>query len=65
MERHIPCPACRKRSEPRAQNPSFPFCSERCRLIDLGRWFGEEYRMPARTGEGEEQPPTPDDGSET
>lgn len=23
----------------------FPFCSERCRLIDLGRWFDEEYRV--------------------
>jgi endogenous inhibitor of DNA gyrase (YacG/DUF329 family) len=27
--------------------PSFPFCSERCRLIDLGRWLGEGYRIPA------------------
>jgi len=24
----------------------FPFCSERCHLVDLGRWFGEEYRIP-------------------
>ena len=24
----------------------FPFCSERCQLIDLGRWLGEEYRVP-------------------
>jgi len=23
-----------------------PFCSERCRMIDLGRWAAEEYRMP-------------------
>jgi endogenous inhibitor of DNA gyrase (YacG/DUF329 family) len=26
--------------------PQFPFCSPRCRLIDLGRWLGEEYRVP-------------------
>lgn len=27
-------------------NKAFPFCSERCQLIDLGRWLGEEYRIP-------------------
>lgn len=27
--------------------PSFPFCSERCRLIDLGRWIDEAYAIPA------------------
>jgi len=26
-------------------NPFRPFCSERCRLIDLGRWASEEYRL--------------------
>jgi endogenous inhibitor of DNA gyrase (YacG/DUF329 family) len=25
----------------------FPFCSDRCRLIDLGRWHDEEFRIPA------------------
>ncbi|HEU5336843.1 MAG TPA: DNA gyrase inhibitor YacG [Terriglobales bacterium] len=35
------CPTCKKlvlRSD-----PEFPFCSERCRLIDLGRWASEGY----------------------
>jgi endogenous inhibitor of DNA gyrase (YacG/DUF329 family) len=27
--------------------PDRPFCSPRCRLIDLGRWLGEDYRFPA------------------
>ncbi len=40
------CPICGQRVAPREQNPGFPFCSERCRLIDLGRWLGEEYRVP-------------------
>jgi endogenous inhibitor of DNA gyrase (YacG/DUF329 family) len=31
----------------RAEWPQFPFCSPRCRLIDLGRWLGEEYRIAA------------------
>ena len=26
--------------------PSAPFCSERCRLIDLGRWLDEAYSLP-------------------
>jgi endogenous inhibitor of DNA gyrase (YacG/DUF329 family) len=29
------------------ENPDRPFCSERCRLIDLGRWAEESYRIPA------------------
>jgi len=28
------------------QNPSRPFCSERCKLIDLGAWASEAYRVP-------------------
>ena len=27
-------------------NPFRPFCSEKCRLVDLGRWAGEDYRIP-------------------
>jgi endogenous inhibitor of DNA gyrase (YacG/DUF329 family) len=27
-------------------NPYRPFCSERCKLIDLGAWLGEQYRIP-------------------
>lgn len=40
------CPICR--GEASAQrNPSFPFCSERCQMVDLGRWLNEEYTLPA------------------
>jgi endogenous inhibitor of DNA gyrase (YacG/DUF329 family) len=35
-----------------AEWPHFPFCSRRCRLIDLGRWLGEDYRVPPEA-EGE------------
>jgi hypothetical protein len=35
-----------------------PFCCERCRLIDLGRWLDEKQRLPAEPEEEEEgQPP--------
>ncbi len=41
------CPICRKAVATRGENRSFPFCSERCRQIDLGKWLGEEYALPA------------------
>ena len=37
------CPTCR--SLVLAGNEDFPFCSERCRLIDLGKWASEGYRI--------------------
>lgn len=39
------CPTCQKPALARQQNPSFPFCSPRCRAVDLGKWLGEEYRV--------------------
>ena len=41
------CPLCRKPSTQGDQ--SFPFCSERCQLMDLGKWADEEYRIPGET----------------
>jgi len=35
------CPACKK--EVKNSSPDFPFCSERCRLLDLGKWASGEY----------------------
>ena len=53
------CPSCR---EPVVWegNPDRPFCSERCRLIDLGAWASERYRVP---GEAAEPDPGDDDSS--
>lgn len=39
------CPRCRRPVEWEG-NDSRPFCSERCRLIDLGAWVEESYRLP-------------------
>jgi endogenous inhibitor of DNA gyrase (YacG/DUF329 family) len=30
---------------PRAENRAFPFCSPRCKLVDLGKWLDEKYRV--------------------
>ena len=40
------CPVCEASVPPRSENRVFPFCSERCRTIDLGRWLDERYRIP-------------------
>jgi endogenous inhibitor of DNA gyrase (YacG/DUF329 family) len=52
----VRCPICERWMEGQAtaEWPEFPFCSPRCKTIDLGRWLGEAYRIPAAT-EGEEQ----------
>ena len=36
------CPICKKLTDS-ATNADFPFCSERCRLLDLGNWASEKY----------------------
>jgi endogenous inhibitor of DNA gyrase (YacG/DUF329 family) len=46
--REISCPNC-QRPTVWVDNDNRPFCSERCRLIDLGAWIEESYRIPAGT----------------
>ena len=41
------CPVCDAKVRLDA-TPSAPFCSERCRLIDLGRWLDEAYALPEK-----------------
>ncbi|MEM8739748.1 MAG: DNA gyrase inhibitor YacG [Planctomycetota bacterium] len=38
-----PCPTCKDPVD--AATPAFPFCSPRCKTIDLGRWLNEDYRV--------------------
>jgi endogenous inhibitor of DNA gyrase (YacG/DUF329 family) len=44
------CPICKKPvDEPKEGERSFfPFCSERCKLIDLGRWLNGAYQIPVK-----------------
>jgi endogenous inhibitor of DNA gyrase (YacG/DUF329 family) len=39
------CPICNREFEA-AKSTALPFCSERCRTIDFGRWLGESYTLP-------------------
>jgi len=43
----VKCPTCRAPVRWQAESRFRPFCSERCKLIDLGQWADEGYRMPA------------------
>jgi hypothetical protein len=60
------CPICKKkvpdRDDPVSPNPFFPFCSDRCRLIDLGRWLGEKYQIPVKPEEDADEAEPPDVG---
>jgi uncharacterized protein len=42
----ICCPTCKAPETWRSDNSFKPFCSERCKLIDLGEWAQENYRIP-------------------
>lgn len=60
---HMKCPICRNKTEWK-NNPFRPFCSERCKMIDLDHWLSERYRISGADG-GEETPAlTPDSGPE-
>lgn len=41
----VDCPTCKKSVEWLESNAFRPFCSDRCRLIDLGAWASEDYRI--------------------
>jgi uncharacterized protein len=40
------CPNCKKPVKVKENNPFLPFCSERCKLVDLGKWLDEKYVIP-------------------
>jgi endogenous inhibitor of DNA gyrase (YacG/DUF329 family) len=44
----VRCPQCGGEAPWSAENRYRPFCSERCRLIDLGAWASEAYRVPVQ-----------------
>jgi endogenous inhibitor of DNA gyrase (YacG/DUF329 family) len=55
-KRVIKCPTCGKPVPWGEESPWRPFCSERCRLIDLGEWLSEDKRIA-----GEPAPPAPEE----
>jgi uncharacterized protein len=49
----VRCPTCDRVVEWSASSPWRPFCSERCKLIDLGAWASEQHAIPENTAEAE------------
>jgi endogenous inhibitor of DNA gyrase (YacG/DUF329 family) len=60
------CPICKTPvadadpADPGQSKSPFPFCSERCKLIDLGRWLDAAYQIPVETVDGVELAPPED-----
>ena len=55
------CPQCGAESVWSPENKWRPFCSERCKLIDLGCWADESYRVPVQDAAGLPEDPPPHD----
>jgi uncharacterized protein len=47
----VACPTCKRPIEYSPDNKWRPFCSERCKLIDLGEWAAEKHAIPVRDDE--------------
>lgn len=52
--RTVRCPACGGPSVYAPDNPHRPFCSERCKLHDLGAWASESFRVEVQENDGAE-----------
>jgi len=46
------CPICKK--EVKSTAPDFPFCSDRCRIIDLGKWASGDYKISSPVTDADE-----------
>ena len=49
----VKCPTCDKDVAWNESSPNRPFCSERCKMIDLGQWATEEHAIPGKSAEEE------------
>jgi uncharacterized protein len=52
------CPICKKPTDSE-KDKDFPFCSERCRVADLGNWASEKYKVPSHPAIDESEPENP------
>ncbi|MFO1502469.1 MAG: DNA gyrase inhibitor YacG [Steroidobacteraceae bacterium] len=57
----VRCPTCQREVPFTPESKFRPFCSERCRMVDLGAWFAEERSMPGEAMPLDEGAPKPQD----
>jgi endogenous inhibitor of DNA gyrase (YacG/DUF329 family) len=55
----VKCPQCRRPVPWSPESTYRPFCSDRCRLIDLGAWLTEQHKIPDESPAGSDDRPTP------
>lgn len=55
-KKDINCPTCGKKDTWQTDNTFRPFCSDRCKLIDLGDWASEKHRVPGEPANPSELP---------
>jgi endogenous inhibitor of DNA gyrase (YacG/DUF329 family) len=55
MAAKVKCPTCRRDVEWSEASQYRPFCSDRCRLIDLGAWLAEQHKIPGESGSAQDQ----------
>ena len=53
--RVVNCPSCRRPVRWEPASGFRPFCSERCRLVDLGAWASERYSIPTAPASDDEE----------
>ena len=51
----VACPRCGTPTPYAPENKWRPFCSERCKMIDLGAWAAESYRVPGGESEPDDE----------
>jgi endogenous inhibitor of DNA gyrase (YacG/DUF329 family) len=63
MFKEVRCPTCRRLTRWNG-NPCRPFCSERCKLADLGNWASERYRIAGPTADAAPEEIVADDADD-
>lgn len=59
MATTVKCPTCRRAVPWSEESVYRPFCSDRCRLIDLGAWLTEQHKIPDESAQSDESPDDP------
>jgi len=55
----VRCPTCQREVPFTPESRFRPFCSERCRMVDLGAWFAQERAIPGESAPADEDTPKP------
>ena len=63
-KRTVNCPRCAKPVRWGPESPFRPFCSERCKMIDLGAWASEEYRVAVKSKDEDPDARSPESESD-